>query len=117
MHVLLTVHERLQLQQVVDAEQNRGQRGVPMEECCKAADKDAAAEHGGADTGQGGRDTMPSQVKRQKPRAGTRRETGKGPGKDAEGLGRRKERKGQTKTPARSMGSRLRERLSALTGE
>lgn len=121
MSVLLTVHERLQLQRVVDAEQQRGRRAARPAACdsASAPDAEADAEEGqhsqqgcaGEDAGGG---------KRRNARSGASKGGARGKGRQArQGTAAVAEggSSGTKRSAGHSMGSRLRNQLHALTQE
>lgn len=120
-HVLLTVHERLQLQRVVDAEQHRGRRRVQHDEAvAAAAAQDAAGPQEGSrenSPGQGGSEREAGGgAARRKTRA--RADRGGGRGKRSRGgIAGETEDGSKSRPSKRGMGSRLRDQLHALTGE
>eukprot|EP00892_Ulva_mutabilis_P007435 jgi/Ulvmu1/5063/UM021_0080.1 len=115
--VLLTVHERLQLQRVVDAEQRP--REVRLDECGPpAATPDSEAAHACSGQDHGDEEAARKSAHR-RTRGKARQKCGKGKREactDAENEGAAADCEGPTKR-GRSMSSRLRLRLNALTGE
>lgn len=114
--VLLTVHERLQLQHVVDAEQQRGRRPVQHDEvAAAAAAQNAAASQEGSHERSPRQDREAAGGTAQRK---TRARAGGGCGKRShEGMAGGAECGSRSRRPKQSMGSRLRDQLHALTGE